>query len=108
MGCHVYSTKPAQARGQNPESPLSPAEICTMVLSALEWRKHNGPIRLYADHPFASFIAKTGLVWIYDAGIDTAVLETLPENIRYDTFWAAPRYLPMRRRSFRPRFWMWT
>lgn len=91
MGCHVYSTKPARARGQTPESPLSPAEVCTMALSALEWRKHNGPMRLYADSQFASFVAKTGLEWIYDAGINTTVLGTLPEDIRYDTFWAAPK-----------------
>ena len=95
-GHHVYSLRPAHARGRGGSVPLDPVVACTLALGALHWRKHTGPMRLYADSEFAAFIHSLDLGWIYDAGIDTAVLNTMPDSIRYDTFWVAPKIFAYR------------
>ncbi len=95
-GHHVYSLRPARARGRAGLEPLDPVVACTLALGALHWRKHSGPMRLYADSEFAAFIDSLGLSWIYDAGIDTAVLDAMPDCIRYDTFWVAPKVFAYR------------
>ncbi|MGC8541277.1 MAG: hypothetical protein ACP5QA_11680 [Phycisphaerae bacterium] len=91
LGHHVYSLRPAHARGRGGSAPLDPVVACTLALGALYWRKHSGPMRLYADSEFAAFIHGLGLSWIYDAGIDTAVLDSMPNSIRQDTFWVAAK-----------------
>ena len=95
-GHHVYSLRPAHARGRGGSEPLDPVVACTLALGALHWRKHSGPMRLYADSEFAAFIDSLGLSWIYDAGIETAVLDAMPDCIRYDTFWVAPKIFAYR------------
>jgi hypothetical protein len=89
-GLHVYSFLPAHARGV--ASPgIDPAVGCTLVLGALQWRRLHGPMRLYADREFATLIHELRLEWLYDGGIDTEVLASMPDTIRYDTFWMAPK-----------------
>ena len=90
-GHHVYSLRPAHARGRHGSAPLDPVVACTLALGGLHWRRHSGPMRLYADSQFAAFIHALGLGWLYDAGIDTAVLDSMPDSIRQDTFWVAAK-----------------
>lgn len=91
IGHHVYSLRPAHARGRSGCAPLDPVVACTLALGALQWRRHSGPMRLYADSEFAAFIHGLGLSWLYDAGIDTTVLDSMPNSIRQDTFWVAAK-----------------
>lgn len=65
-------------------------EVATMVLSCLNWKKYNGPIKLYCDQYFLDYVKSLGIDWLWDE-IDTEVLNNLPENINYHTFWAYPK-----------------
>jgi hypothetical protein len=91
LGHQVYSLRPAHARGRGGSAPLDPVVACTLALGALHWRKHSGPMRLYADSEFAAFIHSLDLSWLYDGGIDTEVLDSMPNSIRQDTFWVAAK-----------------
>jgi hypothetical protein len=65
-------------------------EVSTMVLSCLNWKYFNGPIKLYCDDYFLEYIESLGIDWLWDE-IDTEVLNNLPTNINYSTFWAYPK-----------------
>lgn len=60
-------------------------ELAMLVLSALEWRKHNGPIHIAANRPFLDYLSKEGLLFLYDQQIEIEV----PSCVNQKVFWAA-------------------
>lgn len=66
-------------------------EILVMVLSALQWRRHNGPIKLYTDAVGAEYLERLGLSSIWDDGVDTDALEKSELDTSFTTFWASGR-----------------
>lgn len=69
---------------------LADFEIFTMILSALEWRRHNGEIFLYTDMTGKNFLAEAGLLWLWD-GVDTALDEMNSLGINEKIFWAGAK-----------------
>ncbi len=63
-------------------------ELFTTILSALQWRKNNGCIRMITDRVGERYYRSLGLAPIWDDGI-TCELETIPYTVDPSTFWAA-------------------
>ena len=61
--------------------------LYTMVLSALEWRKHNGEIKLVTDTDGKDYLNKRGVLCAWNE-ISTA-LDDIPQDINPKVFWAA-------------------
>ncbi len=84
---HSNWTKPFFVRG--PERPywIEPFELLTTALSALMWRKENGPIRMICDSAAKKYYEDQGLVFLWDEGVHT-LLDLIPEYINPMAFWA--------------------
>lgn len=90
---HVLWGAPAGKRGI--PFKLSQAELLTLVLSALLWRKSNGSIKLYTDRLGYEYIVSQNIEWIYDEGIDTETLVKHGYEINPEIFWAAGKILAL-------------
>ena len=73
-------------------------ELLTMILSALEWKKNNGPIKLFTDTRGAEYINKQGLTDIYDE-VDTSLDEMDMLNIDENVFWAGAKLFALSRQK---------
>jgi len=71
------------------------AEMLTLVISALLWRKYNGAIKLYTDSTGLNYIHTNNLEWLYDEGIDIDTLTYYKNNINPEIFWAAGKILAL-------------
>ena len=71
-------------------------ELLTLMLSALEWQRHNGTIRLVTDSAGAAFFERAGLSGLWDGGIATA-LDGLDGTLDPALFWAAGKLEALRR-----------
>lgn len=88
LGIHtVYTNNGQSSRMLN---DMLQFEVSTMVLSCLNWKYYNGPIKLYCDNHFLEYVKSLGIDWLWDE-IDTDVLNNLPKNVNYTTFWAYPK-----------------
>ena len=90
LGIHTVSTRPK--RGEISYINMKKYELMTMILSCLYWKKYEGEIKLYCDTNFYDYICDLGLLWLWDS-IDTDVMDNLPEDIDYDTYWAFPKMI---------------
>jgi hypothetical protein len=64
-------------------------DLLSTILSALEWQKHNGNIKMITDNTGAAYYQHLGIVHIWDLGIDT-LLESAPDcTVKPFPFWAA-------------------
>ena len=96
-GLHVNSTAPFFAK--NPAAAPSDYKIedfslyCT-VISALQWRKMNGPIFMATDSIAAEYYRRCGIDKVWDS-----ILELIPtdtEGIDPEMFWAAGKLIALR------------
>lgn len=69
---------------------LADFEILTLILSALEWRRHNGEIFLYTDTAGKKFFEAAGLLKLWD-GVDTSLDEWSWLGIDENIFWAGAK-----------------
>ena len=83
---HSFWTAPNRLRGG--EAALPDYELLTMMLSALEWRKHNGPIRMLTDSAGADYFRRSGLDRLWSEPIGTA-LDEMDPALDPAAFWAA-------------------
>lgn len=81
---HTFWTKPLHDNIR-----LHPHEVLVLILSALEWRKHNGSIRLFTDVKGRDYIYEIGLQWLWDDGISRELEGSIPPDINIDYYWAA-------------------
>jgi hypothetical protein len=87
---HINSTAPFFINNKR-EYHIEDFDILTTILSALMWRKLNGRIKLYTDKIGKDYYASIGLLDLWDAGVDTTVLENMPETINQQIFWASAK-----------------
>lgn len=92
---HVFWSAPNRLR--NGGALVFPDyELLTMLLSALAWREHNGPIRMVTDSDGAAFFRRAGLEALWDDGLDTG-LDGLDGTLDPYHFWAAGKLEALRR-----------
>ena len=82
VGFHTLWTRPT---GGKPE--FQDYELLTFITSALAWRKHNGPMRLYTDSQGFAWIKEMGLEGVYSQIFLT--LDNIPKDVNPKVFWAA-------------------
>ncbi len=70
-------------------------ELFTLILSALEWRKNGGSIKMLTDGCGAEYFRSRGLEDLWDGGIDTP-LDGVPAEIDPFLFWAAGKIWALR------------
>jgi hypothetical protein len=92
-GFHTLCTKPYFKNNPHKEYDMQDYEILTMILSALMWRKNNGPITLYGDDRAIDFVCKKGFDQVYDGGIEQI---NVPDEINPKVFWAAGKLFALR------------
>ncbi len=90
---HIISTAPFFAKKSGAFSVEDFDLYCT-VLSALNWRRHNGEIQLFADSAGAEYYEKLGLCDIWD-GVQVCVPDDL-EGIDPQMFWAGGKLFALR------------
>ena len=79
---HILSTAPARARmrqGDDFQYSPRPFEVICTALSALMWRNTNGPVGLFTDSYGYEYYRDIGILDVWDAGINTEVLENMPD-----------------------------
>jgi len=77
---------------------LDDYEILTMILSALEWRKHNGNIFLYTDIKGKEYVEMLGLKHIYN-GINACLDSIDNYGINENIFWAGAKIFALQKQQ---------
>ena len=85
---HSNWTRPFFICNPHMEYRIEPFELLTTALSALEWRRENGSIRMICDTPAKRYYESLGLCFLWDDGV-YPLLDTMPEDINATAFWAA-------------------
>lgn len=98
---HVVSTRPTTnyyvSRSEGSPYRQEDFEVLTTVLSALEWRRHNGLIRLYTDPMGREFYDRLGLLGLWDGGVYAEHLEQVSQTINCRVFWSFGKVVALRR-----------
>jgi len=68
-----------------------------MVLSALLWERHCGPLSLFTDSTFFSFLKEAGLLGLWSGGTDTITIDTIPSSVDQKVFWAAAKLFALQK-----------
>ena len=89
---HTAWSAPLFARDPNARYGAADFELLTTALSALLWRRHNGPLDLYCDEIAYAYYESLGLLDLWDA------IHPLPldASLDADCFWAAGKLLALR------------
>lgn len=77
------------------EVRLADYELLTLMLSALEWRRLNGPITLVTDSAGAAFFERAGLAELWSGPPDTR-LDGMDPALDPRRFWAAGKLWALR------------
>ncbi len=85
-GFHILWTAPYFEKSKDDTYSMQDYELLTMILSALMWRKMNGPITLYGDARAIDYVEGQGLSHIWNGGIKEI---QVPDSISPGVFWAA-------------------
>lgn len=104
-GFHTLWTAPYFEKSKDDTYSMQDYELLTMILSALMWRKMNGPITLYGDARAIDYVERQGLSYIWNGGIKEI---QVPDSISPGVFWAAASCMRLRRRICRRSWWIWT
>jgi hypothetical protein len=95
---HTVWTKPFFALNPPPFC-LDDWDILTTMLSALEWRKHNGGIKMITDNTGAEYYRRLGIDHIWNLGVETLLETAIDAAIRAIPFWAAGKIYALRSMS---------
>ena len=85
---HSNWTRPFFVRGADRPYAVEPFELLTTALSALAWRRENGPIRMICDSEAERYYESLGLCFLWDEGVHP-LLDAVPQDINAMAFWAA-------------------
>ncbi|MCL2246244.1 MAG: hypothetical protein FWC10_03935 [Lentimicrobiaceae bacterium] len=88
---HINSTTPFFLKNKEATYSIEDFELLTTILSALMWRKNNGPIKLYTDSVGYDYYASLDLLDLWDGGVDHTVVEHIPKSVNQEIFWAAAK-----------------
>ena len=78
---------------------MSDFELFTLIISALEWRKHNGSIKLVTDCVGAEYICSCGLSEVWNR-IDISLDEMNSLGINENVFWAGAKIYALSRQEY--------
>ncbi|SDB11902.1 DUF6734 family protein [Eubacterium oxidoreducens] len=90
---HSFWSKPNKNRNDG-KIVMEDYEILVMVLSALEWKKHNGRIRMVTDSDGAKYFREKGLYDVWDE-VDTT-LDRMDASTDPFLFWAAGKLMALK------------
>jgi len=93
---HSNWTKPFSLRNQGASYFIEDYDLLTAILSALEWRKHNGGIKMVTDTIGAEYYRRLGLEHVWDLGITTSLDMLDSEAIFPLSFWAAGKIFALK------------
>jgi hypothetical protein len=96
---HSNWTKPFLARHPGVSYTIEDYELLTTILSALEWRKHNGSIKMITDRIGAEHYRRLGIDHIWDMGIDTCLDNEVDPAISPLAFWAAGKIYALQKQT---------
>ena len=68
-------------------------ELLTMILSALMWRKMNGPITLYGDERAIDYVERQGIAHIWNGGMRDRCADRVSPRV----FWAAGKLYALKK-----------
>jgi hypothetical protein len=85
---HSNWTKPFFSRHDHIPYTIEDYDLLATVLSALQWRKENGGIKMVTDTAGAEYYCSLGIVHIWDLGMETS-LDAVDNAISPLAFWAA-------------------
>lgn len=85
---HSNWTRPFFVRSPDQPYAIEPFELLTTALSALAWRRENGPIRMICDTKAQRYYDALGLTFLWDEGVHP-LLDAVPEDVNPMAFWAA-------------------
>lgn len=85
---HSTWTRPFFVRSPEQSYAVEPFELLTTALSALAWRRENGPIRMICDTKAQRYYDALGLTFLWDEGVHP-LLDAVPQDINPMAFWAA-------------------
>lgn len=85
---HSTWTRPFFARFPGCSFAIEPFELLTSALSALAWRRENGPIRMICDSQAQRYYDSLGLSFLWDEGVHP-LLDAMPDDVSPMAFWAA-------------------
>ena len=91
---HSNWTRPFFARSPDRPYTVEPFELLTTALSALAWRRENGPIRMICDTEAKRYYDTLGLSFLWDEGVHP-LLDTMPKDVNPMAFWAAGKLYAM-------------
>jgi len=93
---HANWTKPFSLRNQGCSYFVEDYDLLTTILSALEWRKYNGGIKMITDSVGQEYYHRLGLAHIWDLGI-TAYFDALDSEAIFPlSFWQRGKYTLLR------------
>ena len=95
-GIHIWSTAPSLRLKAEKVFQPDYFEVVCMALSALMWRKLNGPIKFYADTPAYDWFKGHDLLDLWDGGVDHTTLDQIPEAVNQTIFWAGSKLFALR------------
>lgn len=94
-GCHVYLPPRENRRQRDDEPLLNDYTIAFARLSALAWRRYNGPIRLVTDPDSAWYFHRIGMDDVYDEVLP--ILSGRNHGINTRRYWASGKIQALER-----------
>lgn len=85
-GFYSIWSKPFFSQKKEKKYYMQDFEKVTLLLSAEEWKKFNGPVQMIADEQAIVFLEEMGLLPVFNAGV---TLMEVDERINPTVFWAA-------------------
>lgn len=89
VGYHVLSTSPMLSAHSGINYKMREYALYTAMLSALLWKKNNGPIHMITDMAGYLFLKDTALFSIYDKVLP--VLDERNSGISHERYWASSK-----------------
>jgi len=86
LGIHIYESNAAI----NWETEM----VTINLISALSWKKYQGPIKLYCNTDYYNILKKWGVDSVYDE-INTDILDNKSNDIDYGKYWAFGKFLAL-------------
>lgn len=93
-GYHVFSTEPFRVRNTGTDFPIPEYQRLTMELSARLWRRYNGPIRLITDALGREYLARYGMLDLYEEVLPLTDADVYGINCK--KFWASGKILALK------------
>ncbi|MDO5548339.1 MAG: hypothetical protein Q4F79_07610 [Eubacteriales bacterium] len=92
---HTFWSRPFSMAHPGQPLSLTDYDLFGTILSALQWRRRNGSIRLVTDRMGERYFCAYGLDFLWDDGMEV-ILDHIPYSVDPSTFWAAGKLYALR------------